>query len=280
MARTSAGARFTGRNRSRHEEYDRAPSLPWSSRVTGASALVATAAITVLSVPVADEPAHLRLLLAVTLGVLVVNSVAVLLPRLLARLILDVSVDIRLRPILLLVSVAATVLSRTLDLDPALVFGIVFGLALSMPAPRPVEGRLAALQVCGLLVVGATALLVSGSMSGDLGAAGMGAFIAELINTVALSALGSAAFLLLPIAGLPGRHILRWRPAVWLPLAVAGFTLLAGVLSSALEGLGGGAGLILLAMASLAFAAASVSIWVWARFVRAPGHEDSSTPRA
>lgn len=274
----SRGARLTGRNRSRHQEFETAPALPWNTRVTGVFALIATATITVLSAPVADEPAYLRLLVAVALGIVAVNAVAVLVPRLLARWILDVSVDIRLRPIFLLVSVGATLLSRTLDLDPALVFGIVFGLALTAPASRRAQGRLAALQIGSLLVIGVTALLISGSFSG--GAGTVGAFLAEFVNTVALASLGGAGFLLLPIADLPGRHILRWRRVVWLVLALAGFTLLAGVLSSALGGLGGGAGIILIALLSLVFAAVCVAVWLWVRFVRPPAHDESSTPSA
>ena len=274
----SRGGRLTGRNRSRHQEFETAPALPWSTRVTGAFALIATATITVLSAPVADEPAYLRLLVAVALGIVAVNAVAVVVPQLLARSVLDVSVGIRLRPIFLLVSVGATVLSRSLDLDPALVFGIVFGLALTVPDSRRTQGRLAALQIGSLLVVGTTALLISGSFTA--GAGTFGAFMAEFVNTVALASLGGAAFLLLPIADLPGRHILRWRRAIWLVLALAGFTLLAGVLSSALGGLGGGAGLILIALVSLVFAAACVAVWLWVRFVRSPAHDESRTPSA
>jgi hypothetical protein len=277
----AAGGRFTGRNRSRHEEFDVAPALPWSNRVTGAFALLATAAITVLSAPVDDEPAYVRLLVAVTLGIVVVNGVAVLLPRLLARWILDVSVEIRLRPILLLVSVAATLLSRVLDLDPALVFGVVFALGVAAPPSRISQGRLAALQIGSLVVIGATALLISGSIPGRPGPVDLvGPFVAEFINTVALASVGAAAVLLLPMADLPGRHMIRWNPAVWLLFAVIGFTLLAGVLSSTLGAVGGGAGLILLALASLGFAALCVATWLWVRFVRAPAHDDSSTPTA
>jgi hypothetical protein len=278
LTRQAVGGRFTGRNRSRHEEYDTAPALPWSSRVTGALALVAAATITVLSAPVADEPAYLRLLVAVILGILVVNAVAVLIPRLVARVVFDVPVGIRLRPIFLLVSVGATVLSRSLELDPALVFGLVFGVLRTAPASRRAEGGVAGLQVGSLLVIGATALLLSGALPGGTDAPA--AFVGVIVNTVALGALGSAAILLIPIADLPGRRILRWRPPVWVALAVTGFTLIGGVLSPALDGLGGGAGIILIALASLLFAAICVVVWVWVRFVRVPAQEDNSTPRA
>jgi hypothetical protein len=278
VTRQTRGGRFTGRNRSRHEEYDAAPALAWSARVTGALALVASATITVLSAPVADEPAYLRLLVAVILAIGVVNAVAVLVPRLVARVGFDVPVAIRLRPTFLLVSVGAAMLSRTLDLHPALVFGLVFGITLSIPSSRRSQGRLAGLQVGSLLVVGATALLLSGAVSSSTDA--RGAFVAEFVNTLALGALGSAALLLVPISDLPGRHLLRWRPLVWVALAVTGFTLLGGVLSSALGGLGGGAGLILIALASLSFAAICVAVWVWVRFVHVPAHDDSSTPSA
>jgi hypothetical protein len=278
LTRHAGGGRFTGRNRSRHEEYDTAPALPWSTRVTGAFALVAAASITVLSAPVADEPAYLRLLVAVILGILAVNAVAVLVPRLVARVVFDVSVGIRLRPILLLVSVAAMMLSRTLELDPALVFGLVFGLTLSIPSSTRAEGRVAGLQIGSLLVIGATALLLSGALPSGTDAPT--AFVAEFVNTVALGALGGAAILLIPIADLPGRRILRWSPLVWVAIAVTGFTLIGAILSSTLGGLGGGAGLILIALASLLFAGSCVAVWVWVRFVRAPAQEEQSTPSA
>ncbi|MBF4634620.1 hypothetical protein ITJ38_09425 [Agreia pratensis] len=276
--RSASSGRLTGRNRSRYQEYDTAPTLPWNARVTGAFALIASATITVLSAPVTDEPAYLRLLVAVMLGVLVVNAVAVLVPKVLARSIFDVTAGVRLRPLFLLISIGATILSRVLDLDPALVFGIVFGLALSLPTSRRALGRLAALQIGALLAVGSTAFLISGSIAAGTGSGTVGAFLAEFVNTIALASLGGAAIQLLPIADLPGRHILRWKPIVWLPLALVSFTLLAGVLSSALEGLGGGAGLIVFGLASLTFAAACVAIWLWVRFVRPPAHDESSTP--
>ncbi|CAD6002230.1 conserved membrane protein of unknown function [Agreia sp. COWG] len=260
--------RIAGRNRSRQEEFEVAPTLPWNARLSAAFALLASAAISVLSAPVSDQPAYVRLLVAVTLGILTVNAVAVVVPRLLSRWMFDASVGLRLKPSYLLVSIGATVLSRVLDLDPALIFGLVATLALADTASKRARGRLAAVQVAGLSVLGVTALLVSGTMPPSSDA--IGAFGSEFVNTLALSALGSAAIVMLPVADMPGRHILRWQPFVWLCLAALSFTLVGGILARSLGGLGGGAAIIMIGLAALLFAGVCVAIWIWARFVHRP----------
>jgi hypothetical protein len=271
------GSRLTGRNRGRAPEFEEAPVIPGGHRITAAVALLASATVTVLSAPVDDQPAYLRLLAATLIAVLCVNAVAVVVPRQLSRLILDETPTIAFRPAYLLVSVAATVLSRSLDLEPALVFGLVAGVGLAAESTRRARGRLAAIQVASLTVVGVTAWLLSGSIPTALDP--VGAFTAEFVNMVALGSLGAAAVLLLPIGTLPGRRILHWHAFAWLGFATGVFTVLGGLLATSLSGLGGGAGIILIAILCFGFAAASVATWLWVRFVRAP-HDSAQRTRA
>lgn len=271
-ASTIGRSRLTGRNRGRSPEFEEAPVIPGGHRIAAALALLASATVTVLSAPVDDQPAYLRLLAATLLAVLCVNAVAVLVPRQLSRTILDETPTIAFRPAYLLVSVAATVLSRSLDLEPALVFGLVAGVGFAAESTRLARGRLAAIQVGSLAVVGVTAWLLSGAIPLVLDP--LGAFVAEFVNMVALGSLGAAAILLLPIGTLPGRRILHWHPLIWLAFASAVFTVLGGLLATSLSGLGGGAGIILIAILCFAFAAVCFATWLWVRFVHAP-HNDS-----
>jgi hypothetical protein len=254
-----------GRNRAR-DEFEKPPEVPLSSWITAGIAFLASAAVTMLGAPVDSQPAYLRLLFAVIVGLTIVNVVATILPAFLGKKFLAPGIEIAFKPKYLLVSAAAALLSRLADLEPALLFGLVFGLALGFRASRAVRGKLAVIQVLCLAALGTVAWLVSGSLPPSEGV--VESFLAEVVNTIALSSLGAAGILLLPLGKLSGRAIVRWQPIVWLGLAVGVFTLLGGLLAPSLMGLGGGAGALTLALLAFGFAAISVSAWVWVRFIR------------
>ncbi|MFB2584357.1 hypothetical protein [Herbiconiux liukaitaii] len=282
--------RVLGRNRV-GEEFERAPDVqvgPWATR---AAALLASAAIVTLSGPVANEPAYLRLFVSVVAAVVVVNVAATVLPAVLARAAFGIRSTVRLRPALLLVSAAFALVSRVAEVEPALVFGLVAGLALAVPATevarlsssarraaraaptrsplleRHAWGRLATVQVIVLVVVGGVAWAASGLVD----AAGPQAFWAvggsELLHTVVLAAFGSASLLLVPVGRTSGRRILEWSPATWLLLALASFASLTMLFVPSLTELAAGGGLVPLALVMLGCAALCVSVWVWQRFV-------------
>ena len=90
------------------------------------------------------------------------------------------------------------------------------------------------------------------------------AFLGETLATVCLAGLGSALVLVLPIAGLPGRRILRWSPFAWVASVIVVATTLALV---TLGGRPSPEALLPWVAAPLAFAALSVATWAFVRFV-------------
>ncbi|MGD8167746.1 hypothetical protein ACEXOS_011040 [Herbiconiux sp. P16] len=268
-------AALLGRNRSRHE-YDRAPELRISPRVTAGAAVLAAAAIVTLSGPVENQPAYLRLFLAVVAALGLVNLFATVLPARIASLAFGITSTVRLRPALLLIAAGLALVSRLADLEPSLVFGLVAGLVVADSAgtdpPRAVEptapGKLATLQVLALGVLGAVAWLASGALGDQTGSADiLLAAYAEFLHVVVLASFGATSVLLLPIGRSAGRRLLAWSPATWLLLAVASFTALAMLFVPALARAAADGRLVVLLVAVIAFAAISVSAWAWTRFV-------------
>jgi hypothetical protein len=192
----------------------------------------------------------------------------------------------RLRPALLLVSVAFALVSRVAGIEPALVFGLVAALTLAAPATssparssartsahseRATWGRLATVQLVMLLLVGGAAWAAAGLVTAGLAADGAPGFwvvaSSELLHTIVLAAFGSASLLLVPVARTSGRRILDWSPALWLLLAIVSFTSLTMLFVPSLAASAAEGGVLPPALVALGFAALCVSVWVWQRFV-------------
>jgi hypothetical protein len=285
-------AALLGRNRSRHE-YDRAPELRISPVVTSAAAVLAAAAIVTLSGPVENQPAYLRLFLAVVAALGLVNLMATVLPARAASFAFGISSTVRLRPALLLVAAGLALISRLADLEPSLVFGLVAGLvvadarvsgtATSAGSTTPpgaarsaadpatdqsAPGKLATVQVLSLGVLGAVAWLASGALGDQTGSTDiLLAAYAEFLHVVVLASFGATSLLLLPIGRSTGRRLLAWSPATWLLLAIASFSALAMLFVPALASAAADGRLVVLLVGAVAFAAVSVSAWAWTRFV-------------
>lgn len=258
---------LTGRNRSAND-YDRAPSFSAATAISGVIGILVSAALTILSSPVESQPAYLRLYLAVTVAIVLVNLAAVTLPRLLAKYVFGLETGARFAPWFFAVTAAAALLSRSLDLHPAFVFGLAFALTFPKPLDKQARGIVRSLQITCLLVVGSIGWLLTTLLNGQSGFGGL--LAGELATTLALGGLGAAGVLLLPIGTLPGRTIVQWSPVTWLVQASIGYVLLGAVLAPSLNGLGHGAGLLTLSLAAFVFAAIAVSVWMWARFIRGP----------
>jgi hypothetical protein len=268
-------AGLLGRNRSRHE-FDRAPEVRISPLVSAGATLFGAAAIVTLSSPVQTQPAYLRLFIAVAAALALVNLMATVVPSFVAKAAFGVVSSARVRPGLLLVSAAAAFVSRLADLDPVLVFGLVTGLVLAgAGAGRRVErGKLATVQVLGLLLLGAVAWLVSGAVGVATGSPDVwGSAAAEFLHVVVLASFGASSMLLVPFGGSAGRRILDWSPATWTLLAIASFTALSVLFVPAIveaAGTGEGTGGVLVPLiGGIAFAAVCLSAWAWVRFVAA-----------
>ncbi|SDZ35329.1 hypothetical protein [Herbiconiux ginsengi] len=298
--RTPLGGRMLaallGRNRSRHE-YDRAPELRISPIATAGAAVLAAAAIVTLSAPVENQPAYLRLFVAVVAALGLVNLIATVVPARVASLAFGISSSVRLRPGLLLVAAGLALVSRLADLEPSLVFGLVAGLVIADsgspdsapsrstdPTPAAVRsgaaskaigpaapdawGRLATVQVLALGVLGAVAWLAAGALGDQTGSTDiLMAGYAEFLHVVVLASFGATSLLLLPIGRSAGRRLLAWSPATWLLLAIASFSALAMLFVPSLAAAAEEGRLVVLLVGALAFAAVSVSAWAWTRFV-------------
>jgi hypothetical protein len=269
ISRTNVGSRhwhpapIAGRNRAR-EEFETAPQLRVNRWVVPFAALLAAAALVVLSGPVTDRPAYLRLLLAVVIALGVVNAVATLAPWWWSTRVLGVAASVSFLPRYLLLVAVTALGSRLLDVHPALLFGLLGSVAVTPAATVAVRGRLAGVRAAGLLVLAMLGWLALGAVPAPdaFGAA----LAAEVANIVILSALGSAVLVLVPLGRTSGRSVLAWSPPIWAALTVLASTMLFMVLSPSVESWRTGAG-TLLWVAAGSFATLSVAAWAWQRFV-------------
>ncbi|MEO8907916.1 MAG: hypothetical protein ABI310_07525, partial [Microbacteriaceae bacterium] len=257
-------ARLFGRNRSRNE-YDQAPVLhppaPWLS--TAAGALVATVLITFAG-PIATADAYFRVVPAVLLALAVVGAVAVAVPLLAARRCAGVKAAAAFAPYTLVLVAAASAVSRVLELQPTLLYGVIVVVTVA-GGSAAVRGWLAALQIGSLAVLAALGWLVLDQL--PMVDSTLTAFASEFVNAVVLVAIGSAGVLLLPLGSLPGRAILRWSKGLWLLIALAVETVLFAIVVPIEHLASHEAGTLAFAIGALTFAAISVSAWLWQRFI-------------
>ena len=255
---------IAGRNRSR-QEFETAPELALNRWLVAGSAVLAASTLVMLSGPVTSQPAYLRLLLAVTLALIVVNAVGALVPLWWSSHVWRAKASVTFLPRYLLLVALTALASRTLDVHPALVFGLLGSVTVAPEALTPRRGPLAAVRagsLIGLAVLGWLTLGLLPPADGFLSA-----LAAETTNSVVLAAIGSAALVLIPIGRTSGRSILAWSPPIWACLTVLAFTIMFGVLSPAVETWHEGGSLSLWWVAGALFAALSVGAWAWQKFV-------------
>ncbi|MFF1574091.1 hypothetical protein ACFVWR_15215 [Leifsonia sp. NPDC058292] len=234
---------------------------PWST----AAALAAASALVTLSSPVGDAAAYLRVLVAITIALVAVNAVWVLLARWTAPHLAHSHARIVFRPGMLIVVAAAAVASRLFGLQPAVLFGLILGIALVEGTSRVARGQVAAVQLAGIATVGVLAWLTVGIIPEPTGV--VSAFATELANSLSLLGLGTAAIALIPVGGLAGRAVFQWSRLVWLGMSLVVYTLLFALLLPVASLVETGENLIILVIATLAFAVLSVCVWMWERFV-------------
>ncbi|TFC85150.1 hypothetical protein [Cryobacterium sp. TMT3-29-2] len=258
------GMPIAGRNRAR-EEFETVPELPLNRWLVAGAAVLAAATLVMLSGPVTSQPAYLRLLLAVTLALLVVNAVGALVPLWWSSRVWRVKASVTFLPRYLLLVALTALASRALDIHPALVFGLLGSVTVAPEALAPRRGPLAAVRagsLIGLAVLGWLTLGILPAADGFLSS-----LAAEIATSVVLAAIGSAALVLVPIGRTSGRSILAWSPPIWACLTVLAFTIMFGVLSPAVDLWHAGGSLNLWWVAGALFTVVSVSAWAWQRFV-------------
>lgn len=254
--------RFTGRNRNPRidspEDVPR-PVNPW---VAGAVPVAAAAGLIVLAGGVNGEVRYLRLLIAVGLGLTILNVVGTaLLTRWGARRA-GTSTRLRFLPLMLLAAALATLVSRFAGLEPPLVVGVLIGVVFAASTPARSRAIVSLVHVGGVLVLGLLAWFLHGLLGPVTGF--WGSLASETLATVCLAGLGSALVLALPLATLPGRVILEWSLAVWVGTVLTVASIVAAVVygNSLTPG-----NLVPWLVVAGVFSAVSLAMWLFVRFV-------------
>lgn len=259
------GAALTGRNRAR-EEFETAPAVRLNRRLVGAAALVAAATLVMLSGPVLDRPAYLRLLVAAVIGLSAVNAVGILVPLWWSSRVLRAPAAVTFLPRYLLLVGAAALASRLFGIHPALLFALLGSVAMGAGQTVTRRGQLAAVRAGSLIILAMVGWLILGALPPS-GHGFLGTLGSEIANIVVLGSVGSAVLVLMPLGKTSGRSILAWSPPIWAGLTVIAFTVMFGVLSPVVAAWQGAGTATLLWVAVGVFAAVSVGAWAWQRFV-------------
>lgn len=234
------------------------PINPW---LAGAVPVAAAAGLIVLTGGVEGEVRYLRLALAVSIGLAILNVVGTAILTRLGSGWTGTSRRLRFVPIMLLAAALASLASRFTGMDPPLVVGVLIGAVFAAATPVRPRAIINLIHVGGILVLGVLGWFAHGVLGPVEGF--WGSLASEMLATLCLAGLGSALVLVLPIATLPGRVILEWSLAAW----VATVLLVAGTVATIVYGAAlTGAALPWLASAAV-FAALSLAMWLFVRFV-------------
>jgi hypothetical protein len=257
-------ASLFGRNRPRAETAEPpspAAPAPW---MAGALAVLIATMVAMFASPVRVDAAYLRLIPAIVLAVVAVCVVSVGVPWLFARRMPGVHVSASVAPSLLVAACVASVVSRLLGLQPALLFGAV--IAVTVVAATARARAVAALaQAGGLLVLGGVAWALVGLIpAADTEIA---AFASEGLGALVMLSFGSAAVLLLPFGALPGRQVLAWSRPWWFAATLVTDTVLFAAIVPAQRAEAMTAGAALFVIGIVAFAAVSLALWLWKRYI-------------
>ncbi|WP_187977713.1 hypothetical protein [Mycetocola sp. JXN-3] len=227
--RSRGPLRFTGRNRERPAPED--PEGALSVRhpiIAGAALVLVLGLVVVFAMPLRQDAAQLRLFGAAVIALIFVNTAASILPVLLSTRRFGGTATVTVAPRYLGAAVAASVVSRMLGMEPALVFGIAFAVTLVPEAARAQRAGAAALRVFSVFGLGVAGWIASSLLGSPTGIAG--SFLAEVANVTAMAGIGSAAILLIPLGQTSGRAILALGPWRWLASALPVYTTLFALL--------------------------------------------------
>ncbi len=255
---------LTGRNRLPTHD-DPAPLLPTPG--AGARmifALCAAGGIILFARPVDGQPASLRLFAASVLALVLLNAAATWVPARFAAWRGLGAPTQRLSLVAFPVIVIAVLLSRVLDLQPAFLFGLLFVLGLQHGSQRE-RGQLALARIAAVFLLGLAAWFATTAIGTPVGF--IGSFAAELVNIIAMTALGSAALMMVPLGELSGKAVLYWSRPAWFASALVIFTVLFAFLSPTLDAWQERVAIIAVLVAVIGFGAVGISLWLWRRVV-------------
>lgn len=275
MLATTAGGRtvprtavsLTGRNRVPTHD-DPAPLVaasPGALVITGL-VVVAAGGIVLFANPVHGQPEYLRVFLASVIAISLLNVAATLLPRLLAPRLAGAQARIAVAPWLLIAVAGVALTSRLLDLQPALLFGVVFTVGIVAGA-RSSRGILALLRIGVVFVFGLLAWLFSTLLGTPSGFVDV--LATEVANIAAVAGVGSAAVLLVPLGRSDGRALLVWSRPAWFASAVVVLTVLFALLAPVVDvWQNSGGGILVVLFVLMLFGALGFSVWLWRRVIQ------------
>ncbi len=223
-----------GRNRPRDERRRGDDALPtW---VSIAIAVAVVGLCTVLGVGVSLEARYVRLAIAVLLGAGVLTAAVVLAARWAAGSDRH-TIGFRVSPWLVLAALVACAVTRSFDLSPAVIVGVVL-----VPVGRP-DLDTAALRLGSSIVAGArsatwrsVALLVVAAAGWVLHSLTPGSgfwvsFVSEFAITLCVGGLGAVVATLLPLTGSAGHALLTQSRGRYVAIAAVAVALAAAVYS-------------------------------------------------
>lgn len=256
---------LTGRNRVPTHD-DPAPVLTGpGERVTSALLVGLAAAIVLFATPVHGEPEYLRVLLASVIALATINLVATTVPALFAARLPTGPARIALSPRLLLSVAAVALVSRVLDLQPALLFGIVFTVT-AISGRRSARGIVAGIRIGAVFTAGIIAWLASTLLGSPPGF--FGSLLTETANIAAMAGVGSAAVLLIPLGKLDGRALLVWSRPTWFLSTTVVLTVLFALLAPVFDVWETSGEVIVGFLIVLGFGAVGLSLWIWRRLIQ------------
>lgn len=258
-----------GRNRPRDERRRGDDVVPTWVSVTIAVAVVGLC--TVLGVGVSLEARYVRLAIAVLLGAAVLTATVVLASRWAAGADRR-TIGFRVSPWLVLAALVACAVTRSFDLSPAVIVGVVL-----VPVGRP-DLDTAALRLGSSIVASArsatwrsVALLVVAAAGWILHSLTPGSgfwisFVSELAITLCVGGLGAVVATLLPLTGSAGQALLTQSRGRYVAIAAVAVALAAAVYSGAA---GTHVSPVALAVIAATCTAAAVASTLWSRSARA-----------
>lgn len=252
---------LTGRNQNVPAEAD-ADGPPLKPRTLAAVTLAGSAAVIAIAWGVDAQPSSLRLLVAVGIGLVLLNLLAVALPAWIGRARLGLSIEARTLPFLVLVGAVLALISRGFDLDPPIITGVIgtFAFVAGESRSRRVAVNLG--QFGTIFLVSIAAWWAHALVGPGLGAERI--LLREVLATMVLAGVGSLVVLALPVRGLPGRMIYDWSRPVWIGTAGTSVVLAALMLLGDLGTTHFPA--LLLGILAACFGGLCVLVWAWFRF--------------
>ena len=257
-------ARFTGRNRTTAERSlgDDAGVPAWA---TLGLAVAIASLLALLGTGVAAEARYARLTIAVVLGTAVLTAGVVLATRWAAGVDRH-AITYRLSPWLVLAALASCVVTRSLDLSPALLLGVLVvptGRIGTLSTGRRIStcGRSATWRIGALLVLVAVGWVLHSAVTRH-------GFWSELVGefaiTLCVGGIGSLVTTLIPVAGSAGAALWATSRTRYAALASIGIALAVAVYSGPA---GNHVSLLVMLVGVAGCAVVGLVTWTWVRVV-------------